>query len=193
MQELTKVFNGIPLKIEMIDDREFMVDITSIAASYGKNITEWSESKRVMQKIAVLDEWGIEYSELDKMSKKELLEFKKTLKGKSNLPQYRGSIDTIAGANGYSKIHNRLLIDFARFISIEFDIWCDKMIFDILTGKKQLQLENQTKMLKEVENKYAKQISDLKCEVNKKTQHKLIAYADQTQNNLNYKGLRNAQ
>lgn len=32
-------------------------------------------------------------------------------------------------------IHNKILVDFARFISIDFDVWCDDLIFDLLTGK----------------------------------------------------------
>jgi len=153
--ELIKVFNGEPISIEMINDTEFYVDVTGMSHKYRKmSFSNWKKLESTKDYILGLREelGGIDTSFL---------------------------IKTEAGSG--TKIHNSLLIEYARWANVKFAIWCNNLVFDILTGKKQLQLENQTKMLKEVENKYAKQISDLKCEVNKKTQHKLITYADQTQ------------
>ena len=151
-KELVKVFNGEPLPIRRIDEDNFYININGIARAKGKKITDWAKSKS----------------------------FKKYLSAREISLGFKGSL-IISEIDGKYEIHNSLLINFSMWLNPEFAVWAEDMIFDILTGKKQLQLENQTKMLKEVENKYAKQISDLKCEVNKKTQHKLITYADQTQ------------
>ncbi len=109
VQELTKMFNDTILPVEVINEKEFMIDITGIAKSKGKKISEWVEGKRT----------------------KELLKLKvdkSTFKG--NL------IQTKQGKGGYTKIHNSMLISFARFISVEFEDWCDETIYQILTESK---------------------------------------------------------
>lgn len=52
-------------------------------------------------------------------------------------------------------IHNKLLVPFARFISVKFAVWCDDMIYDILIGNR----EDEIKRLKE-EKKFARLSED---------------------------------
>jgi len=125
MQELTKVFNGTILPIDMINDREFMVDISGIAKANGKNIGDWRDSKR-MQKIFKLKEKSFN------LKQAELL--------------HQVGHSTI--------IHSSLLVNFARFISVEFEDWCDNTIMDILTGNyrkeiNQLKAEKKLAMLRD--------------------------------------------
>jgi len=105
MVALTKIFNGTELPIEAINENEFMVNIAGIAKAHGKNITDWKDSKRVKETLSVLE--------------------------KSN--DLKGNLIDFS-INGKTMIHNKLLVNFARFISVEFEIWADKMIFDIITG-----------------------------------------------------------
>jgi hypothetical protein len=175
-KELTKVFHGEPLSIEMINEEEFYVNVSGIATSYGARITDWSESRRVLLRRAILEEW-IDKEEAKKMSREELMVLKDKV---DENPLMRDQRLVKPEIFGKYMIHRSLIISFARFLDIEFEIWCDNMIYDLLVGRKNLVIENQTKALRTIEKKYAQQISDLKCEVAKKTQHKLITYEDGT-------------
>ena len=153
-KDLMKVFDGIPLSISTINDEEFMVDVSGISRKNGKNFKEWSEGKRIKEIIKIYEKsYNLEQSEL-----------------------------VLISGNKQS-IHNKLLVPFARFISAEFEVWADNMIFDLLTGKKKLELENQIKSIEAVNKKYEKmsiELSKTKEELEKKTQHKLITYQDNT-------------
>ena len=112
MKELTQVFNGTLLKVEAINDKEFMVDVSGIAKAYGKSIAKWKDTDR--------------FKELAKIRKS-------TFKG--NLTETR------QGNGGYTKIHNSMLVSFARFISAEFEVWCDDFIYDYLTADKDAEIK----------------------------------------------------
>ena len=127
----------------MITDDEFYIDVSGISREYGKDFRDWVENPKVSEMIKLRSEArGLNESEL------------------------------VLRIGNTQKIHNKLLVSFARFISVKFEIWADDMIYDLLTGKKQLELENQTKSLVAIEQKYSKQIEVI--------------------NNLKYKGKRYA-
>ena len=152
-KDLTKVFNGEPLKIEMIDGTdEFMVDISGIATKNNVSITNWSDSRATLLRRAVVEKWNVGDDDPRKMSKKELLSVKNSLRKKANSTESRALVEVLHGDNGCTKIHNSMLVSFARFLSVDFEIWCDNLVYDLLTGKKQLELENQTKSLVAINN-----------------------------------------
>lgn len=124
MEELTKVFKGIDIKVDVIDDRNMMFDISGIANKFGKNITEWKNSKR----------------------NKEII---KLLEKSNNLKE----TDLIKRIGHTTKIHNKMLINFARFISPEFEVAADEIIYDILTGDKKLADTELEKLDKKLEQK----------------------------------------
>jgi len=150
MQELTKVFNGQPLRIEMIDEdkMEFWVDISGITKEHGKFIKDYEKRDRF----------------------KEMLKYGEK------------SVSDVLLKSGHSvKIHSSILINFASWLSIEFEVWANDFVFSYLTGKFEAEKNGLTSKVKEIENKYSEQISDLKCKINEKTQHKLVTYRDDTQ------------
>ncbi len=107
MKELTKAFNGTTIPIEIIDDENMYFTISAIARDNGKNITEWKNSKRVKELVRSLD--------------------------KSN--GIKGNL-IAEDSQGRTKIHNSLFVNFARFVSVDFEIVSNKIIMDILLGEK---------------------------------------------------------
>lgn len=112
MNELIKVFDNAVLPIQVINEKEFMIDVSGIANSHGKRFKEWKDSARV--------------SALLKIREKS-----------SNLKQ--SELILISGNS--QKVHNTMLISFARFISAEFEIWCDDTIYEILTESKDREIK----------------------------------------------------
>ena len=105
MKELIKVFDGVELKVEMIDEESFYVNVSGISNKYGKKFSEWKNSKG---------------------TKEYLSEVEKSLSLKVDLID-----ETI---HNKTLIHNKILVAFARWISPKFSVWCDNTIYDILTG-----------------------------------------------------------
>ncbi len=88
MEELTKVFNNTVLPIEVINKKEFLVDVSGIAKSYGKNLSDWQTKETEYIRL------------LEKDLKLENPNFKRTL------------ISTKQGRGGFTKIHNSMLISY---------------------------------------------------------------------------------
>jgi len=55
MKELTKVFKKVEIKVDVLDGSNMWFDISGVANKFGKNITEWKNSKRVKEKIKLLE------------------------------------------------------------------------------------------------------------------------------------------
>jgi len=134
MQELVKVFDGIELRTEKINDKEFMIDVSGIAKRYGKNITDWKNKKETLEYI-------------------EVLGFSNTLDKVKLFKNVK-----IKGEQNKVMIHNKMLISFARFISPKFAVWCDDFIYSYLIDascgeveEKQKQLDSTIKKLEEKE------------------------------------------
>ena len=103
MKELVKVFNGAVLPVEVINEKEFMIDVSGVLTKYNKQFSKWSDSKRV----------------------------------KETLKKRKFSVsEPILKIGNTRKIHSSLLISFARFISLDFEIWCDDTIYEMLVASK---------------------------------------------------------
>ena len=133
MKELTRAFNGIEIPVEVIDDENMYFTVSAIARDNGKNITDWKNSKRTLELTKALD----------KSNTYDLIKVEKE-KGKQEV----------------TKIHNSLFVNFARFISVDFEIASNKIIMDILLGSKKIcEVERETFQLeikKLKERRYAK-------------------------------------
>ena len=128
MKELTKVFNGTPLQVEMLNDKEFMVNVSGIANKHGKKFSEFENRKSF---------------------KEYLKEVEKSLPLNSIL------IDK--EIHNKTMIHSKILIEFARWLSPEFAVWCNEFIYDYLTSNKEAeiaQLKAEKKLCK-VENGFS--------------------------------------
>lgn len=149
MKELTKVFKDVEIHIDVIDDKNVMFDISGIAHKYGKTISEWSKSKRISEKIKNLE--------------------------KSGFLNKNKAIVKIANT---TKIHNRLFVDFARWINPTFDIYADEIIYDILSGNKKVIETEKTELIKEIKIKevyFKNQLSEKDKEI-EKAKRKSYAY-----------------
>jgi len=128
--ELMKTFDGVVIPIEIIDEKNIYFDISGIAKKYGKNITEWINSKRMNETLKLLEKSNSLYP----------LILRKDRSG--------------------TKIHRKLFVNFARFISPEFEIKADEIITEILLDGKHLcekERSNYITTIKELKEKtYAK-------------------------------------
>jgi hypothetical protein len=151
MQELTKVFKDVTIPVEVIDEKNIYFNITGIAKKYGKNITDWKKSKRILELA----------KQLEKSNGSASI---KTEKKKGSLEE--------------TKIHRSLLMNFARFISVEFEIEADKILYDILTGEKKLIESQKTELIEELEykQKYFKNQLLAKDKEIEKAKRKAYAY-----------------
>ena len=118
MKELTRVFSGISIPVEIIDDKNMYFNISGIANKFGKNITEWKNSRRVKELLSRLE--------------------------KSNSLNLNFIDERL---HGVTKIHNTLLINFARFISVDFEIASNEILMDILLGNKALHDKKELELL----------------------------------------------
>jgi len=119
MTSITKVFNGEPLPIEVINDREFMIDVSGVINAYNKEHGTYKRFSR----------W-----------KDDAVGYIDAVRAGTNLKQDK----LIFESGNVKKIHNKLLISFARYLSDEFAVWCDNTIYDILLGLKDDQIEKLT-------------------------------------------------
>ena len=123
MKELSKIFNGVNIPVEIVDEENIWFDVSEINNANGRRINEWKESKRVKEAL--------------KLHEKSC-----------NIK--RSLIDT--EIRGKNFIHRKMLVSYARFISTEFEVKADEMIMEILLGEKHLcdekfvQLEEQLKI-----------------------------------------------
>jgi hypothetical protein len=138
MKELTKVFKDIEIKVDVLDDRNMMFDISGVASKFGKKFHDYERTdmfKRYLKKRV----------ETDNLKETEM----------------------IKRIGHQVKIHNKLFVHFARWVNEDFEIVADNMIYDILTGKnetieKQLSfkdnkiMEQQKQIIKLQESTYAK-------------------------------------
>jgi len=132
MNELSKVFNGTPIKVQETNG-ELFFDISGVSGRYKKNITDWKNSKETLNYI-------------EELEKSNPLDYIKVIKERGSQPK--------------TFIHKKLLMLFARFINVKFAIWCDEIIESILIGEKSL-INNQL-LMKETQLKNAqKQLSEV--------------------------------
>jgi len=107
MKELTKIFNGSELNIEMINDIEFMINVSGVANKYGKKFSEFENRKSFKEYLSIVE---------------KSLPLNTTLINKE--------------IHNKTMIHNKILIEFARWLNVEFAVWCDDFIYSYLTEEK---------------------------------------------------------
>ena len=117
--------NAITLKWEGIDlhaNRDAWFNATEIAEAHGKEVYDWlrlSETKRYIAALCRL--------ETDKEAELK--------PGKSRIYTTASFVKTRRGKYGGTWLHPDLMVCFARWISIEFAIWCDQTIKRLLTER----------------------------------------------------------
>lgn len=131
MNTLTLDYNGLALHAS----REAWFNATEIAEYHGKRLDNFFSLKRTQQYIqAVAKQKGLipcNPSDLNPTNQWELNPF--------DLAAYPDLIRARRGRYGGTWLHPDLMVCFARFISLEFEIWCDQTIKALLIDGKDWQ------------------------------------------------------
>lgn len=106
---ITADYNGTQVFFQ--DDA--YLNATAIAKHFNKSPRRWLELPTTIEYIDLLS--------------------KKLNVGKSDI------LKTTRGVNGGTWLHRRLAVPFARWLNVEFAIWCDEQIEQILIGRNQQQ------------------------------------------------------
>jgi hypothetical protein len=118
------------------------INATEVANYYGKRIDHW----------------------LSNQETKEYIE-------KLNTRNYGDLIMTRKGKNGGTWLHPKLAIPFARWLSIDFSIWCDEQIDSIIHGNQSAIDWNMLRHASKSTNKVANEILQMvRMEQGKETQ-----------------------
>jgi len=105
MNSITKDFNGLPIVFR----EDGYISATKASRQFGKrDARKFFENKETQEYLEVL----------------------------SNLTQIPVNIlrPSTKGRNGGTYLHPKVAIRFARWLSVEFEVWCDLMIDNILKG-----------------------------------------------------------
>ena len=128
MNTLTLDYNGLALHAS----REAWFNATEIAEYHGKRLDNFFSLKRTQQYIqAVAKQKGLipcNPSDLNPPKTGELNPF--------DPAAYPDLIRARRGRYGGTWLHPDLMVCFARFISLEFEIWCDQTIKALLIDGK---------------------------------------------------------
>lgn len=108
-------------------NHEAWFNATEIAAMFGKQVYEWLRLPETERYIAALCE-----REEEKQANSNT--------GKSRITKSR-FIRSKRGNNGGTWLHPSLAVIFARWCDINFSIWCDEQIANIMSGGKAWQAE----------------------------------------------------
>ena len=115
-------FNNIEIPFNLSSGPDnIMVEVTKMAKAYGKSIYEW---KRLPSTQKFLNDLMIEqgFSRLEDLIYSE----------KSGVDGKRGG--------GCTWMHVLVLIEFARWLDSKFAIWCNKIIFEVIKQRYQVEL-----------------------------------------------------
>lgn len=132
--------NIIPLNYDGLKIRfndEGWINATDVAAKFGKETTSWLRQIDVLEYMSALSKklfgnsgFLTEINEIRKLdtstaaSRSKVLRFVKATR----------LVATKTGPQGGTWIHPKLAIRFARWLSVDFEIWCDEQIDAIVRG-----------------------------------------------------------
>ncbi|MFV2030750.1 KilA-N domain-containing protein [Neisseria sp. S1] len=118
-------YQGKTLKVS----REAWFNATEIAAYFGKQAYEWLRLPETERYIAAL-------------CKHEEEKNGNSNTGKSRITK-SSFIRSKRGNNGGTWLHPKLAVVFARWCDVDFAVWCDDQIVEIINGSKAWQTERQ--------------------------------------------------
>ena len=122
---IVKKFHGAIVNIEFFSE-EMYFDISGVAASFGKRLSDWEELKSTKEYFAALKSGG-DFSPT----------FDFIIRGK------RGSKKAL--------LHKSVFVEFARWVSVGFNVWANKVIEEILFEGKVLCEKERTQYINQIE------------------------------------------
>lgn len=124
--------NAITLKWEGIDlhaSRDAWFNATEIAEAHGKRLDNFFALKRTQDYLMALEKQANNGETLPVLNPLDSRDLKSLAK------RYPAFIKTRRGKYGGTWLHPDLMVCFARWISIEFEVWCDQTIKHLLTER----------------------------------------------------------
>jgi len=131
MDLATKIFEGKEIKFRR-DDGELYMNVNSIADKFM--IDNWKRSANTIRYIKALVS-SLESTEFNKDKSRKFNNLDLTLDNvdlNTNYVKSTEFIITQEGRNGGTWIHEKLILSFARYISVEFEIWADEVIKKVI-------------------------------------------------------------
>ena len=104
--------------------RDAWFNATEVAEAHGKRLDNFFALKRTQTYLAALQKQAGHGDISNPLDSRDL----KTL-----ARRYPAFIKTVRGNNGGTWLHPDLMVCFARWISVDFEIWCDQAIRQLLT------------------------------------------------------------
>lgn len=104
---IVKEYLGNKIEFKMVDG-EVYANATTMCKVFGKQPSDWTKNKSTQ-------------------------EYFKELEGSENIPRGIKLIDVVNdGYNNGTWIHEKLILDLARWLNVRFRIWCDEQIATLL-------------------------------------------------------------
>ncbi|MBK9497403.1 MAG: KilA-N domain-containing protein [Xanthomonadales bacterium] len=129
------------ISVSFTEDAWF--NATSVAERFGKTPFDWLIQRDTAEYMAALHEFiegktGFlqEFNEINKLDGSSAVSRAKMLR----LAKSTGLVKTKSGpqsVGGGTWLHPKLAVAFARWLDVNFAIWCDDQVYQILTGRHQ--------------------------------------------------------
>jgi hypothetical protein len=126
-------YEGHPIRF----NEEGWINATDVAAKFGKEPNDWISQLDTLEYLCALSKklFSNSGSERELGKIKELTIRNASTRAKIlRLAKKTGLVKTRAGINGGTWLHPKLAIRFARWLSVEFEIWCDEQIDALIRG-----------------------------------------------------------
>lgn len=108
MRELSKVFDGVELPVQEIN-QELYFDISGVANKYGKQLSHWENLESTKEYFEALE-----------------------------IVSVQENIKLIIKQGQSAYLHREIFVLFARWINVKFAVWADRLVIDILTRQTQV-------------------------------------------------------
>lgn len=113
------------------------INATDVAAKFGKEPTAWLRQIDVLEYLAALSKklfpnsgFVTEINEIKRLDSTSSASRTKVLR----FVKKTGLVKTKTGQEGGTWLHPKLAVRFARWLSVDFEIWCDEQIDALLRG-----------------------------------------------------------
>ncbi|HHR5847336.1 TPA: KilA-N domain-containing protein [Providencia alcalifaciens] len=126
-------YDGHPIRFN--DDG--WINATDVAAKFDKEPTAWLRQIDVLEYLSALSRklfsnsgFVTELSEIKRLDSTSSASRTKVLR----FVKRTGLVKTKAGSQGGTWLHPKLAVRFARWLSVDFEIWCDEQIDALIRG-----------------------------------------------------------
>ena len=137
MNLITKNYNGIAIDFNV--EKDIYINATQIAKHFNKEVKDWLKTNQTQEYLKEFELMLINKSRKENYPIGHQLDISDDFSLQKLIVIKKGGNPTEQG----TWIHKKLIINFARWLSPKFAVWCDSVIEEILTnrGKVETQAE----------------------------------------------------